>query len=190
MSIFAAGSISRTLGSRPRAAELHGSAMVYAVVPAWHAACDSSPARTAVGRSQRVNRRTSRCIHSIRAVAERPIARRWLAATAGWRSALRRHVARQGPGHDQGRHPAFALRHHGDQRDHAEGRHADADRGAEQEGRPARQEARGGGRRPGLELAAVRREGARADHQGQGRRPCSAAGPRCRASPCCRCSRS
>ena len=29
-----------------------------------------------------------------------------------------------------------------------------------------------------------------ADHAGQGRRRCSAAGPRCRASRCCRCSRS
>ena len=47
----------------------------------------------------------------------------------------------------------------------AEGRHADADRGPEQEGWPARQEARGGSRRSGLELAAVRREGARADRQ-------------------------
>ena len=52
--------------------------------------------------------------------------------------------------HDQGRRAAFAVGHHGDQRDDAEGRHADAHRGAEQEGRPARQEARGRGRRPGL----------------------------------------
>jgi urea transport system substrate-binding protein len=42
---------------------------------------------------------------------------------------------------------------------------ADAHRRAEQEGRPARQEARGGRRRPGLELAAVRREGPRADQK-------------------------
>ncbi len=74
------------------------------------------------------------------------------------------------PGHDQSRHPSFALRHHGDQRDDAEGRHADAHRGAEQEGRPARQEARGGRRRSGFELAAVRRKGARAASEGQGRR--------------------
>ena len=45
----------------------------------------------------------------------------------------------------------------------------DADRRAEQEGRPARPEARGGGRRSGLGLAAVRREGARAAREGQGR---------------------
>jgi hypothetical protein len=45
---------------------------------------------------------------------------------------------RPGARHHQGRHPPFALRHHGDQRDHAEGRHAHVDRGAEQEGRPAK----------------------------------------------------
>ncbi len=61
--------------------------------------------------------------------------------------------------HHQGRHPAFAVRHHGDQRDHAEGRHADADRAAEQERRPAGQEAGGRGGRSGLQLAAVRRKG-------------------------------
>ncbi len=93
-------------------------------------------------------------------------------------------------GDHQGRHPSLALGHDGDQRDDAEGRHAHADRGAEQEGRPARQEARGRRGRPGLELAALRREGARADHARTRSRPCSAAGPRCRASPCCRCSRS
>jgi len=32
------------------------------------------------------------------------------------------------------------------------------------------QEGRGGGRRPGFQLAAVRREGARSDRQGEGRR--------------------
>ena len=67
---------------------------------------------------------------------------------------------------------------------------ADADRRAEQEGRRARQEARGRRRRPGLELAAVRREGARADLHRRRSRWCSAAGPRCPASPCCRSSRS
>ncbi len=61
--------------------------------------------------------------------------------------------------HHQGRRAAFAVRHHGDQRDHAEGRRPDDDRRAEQEGRPARQEAGSGGRRPGLQLAAVRRKG-------------------------------
>ena len=79
-------------------------------------------------------------------------------------------AARQGRGHHQGRHSPFALRHHGDQRDDAERRDAHADRRAEQEGRPARQEARAGGGRSGLQLAAVRRKGARTDLQGQGRR--------------------
>jgi ABC-type branched-subunit amino acid transport system substrate-binding protein len=37
--------------------------------------------------------------------------------------------------HHQGRHPALAVRHDGDFRDHAQRRHADAHRGAEQEGR-------------------------------------------------------
>ena len=46
-----------------------------------------------------------------------------------------------------------------------------------------------GGRRSGVELAAVRREGQAAADPGQGRRRCSAAGPRCRASRCCRSSR-
>ena len=80
--------------------------------------------------------------------------------------------------HDQGRHPAFAVGHDGDPRNDAEGRHADAHRGAEQEGRPARQEARGRRRRSGLRLAAVRRKGARADRARTRSPPCSAAGPR------------
>ena len=71
--------------------------------------------------------------------------------------------------YDQGRHPAFAVGHDGDQRDDPEGSDADADRRAQCQGRPARQEDRAGGGRSGLELAAVRREGARADQQGQGR---------------------
>jgi hypothetical protein len=71
-------------------------------------------------------------------------------------------------GDHQGRHPALAVGHDGDLGDDVEGRHAHAHRRAEQEGRPARQEARGGGGRPSLELAAVRREGPRAHHQGQG----------------------
>ena len=63
--------------------------------------------------------------------------------------------------HDQGRRPALAVGHDGDQRDGAEGRRADGDRRDQRQGRRAGQEARAGGRRPGLELAAVRREGAR-----------------------------
>ena len=45
-----------------------------------------------------------------------------------------------------------------------------ADRRDQHEGRRAGQEARAGGRRPGVELAAVRREGQAAAHEGQGRR--------------------
>ena len=71
--------------------------------------------------------------------------------------------------YDQGRHPAFAVGHDGDQRDDPEGCDADADRRAQRQGRPARQEGGAGGGRSGLELAAVRREGARANQQGQGR---------------------
>src|SRR5579862_8305128 len=70
---------------------------------------------------------------------------------------------------DQGRHPAFALRHDGDQRVAIEGRHADADRGAEQKGRRDGPQARGGGGRSGLQLAAVRREGEAALVGRQGR---------------------
>ena len=91
-----------------------------------------------------------------------------------WRSRRRRrHACRHGrhPGrgehrrradrrHHQGGHAAFAVRHHGDQRDHAEGRHADADRAAERQRRAARQEAGSRGGRSRLQLAAVRREGA------------------------------
>src|SRR5258706_2761609 len=81
----------------------------------------------------------------------------------GGRRACAAGIAGPGPAaSDQGRRAAFAVRHHGDQRDDAEGHRPDADRRAEQEGRPARPQARGGRRRPGLELAAVRREGARA----------------------------
>ena len=72
-------------------------------------------------------------------------------------------LRRQSRGYDQDRHSPFAVRHDGDQRDDAQRRDADADRRAEQERRRARQEARGGGRRSRLELAAVRRKGARAD---------------------------
>ena len=42
---------------------------------------------------------------------------------------------RTGTGHHQGRRPAFAFRHHGHQRDHAERHHPVSDRRAEQEGR-------------------------------------------------------
>ncbi len=76
---------------------------------------------------------------------------------------------RTGTGHDQGRHPAFAVRHDGDQRDDSERHDADDDCRSERQRRPARQEARSRRRRPGLRLAAVRREGARA-HRGQRRR--------------------
>ena len=47
-----------------------------------------------------------------------------------------------------------------------------------------------GRRRPGLELAAVRREGARADRQGQGRGGVRLLDLGVAASRCCRCSRS
>ncbi len=72
-------------------------------------------------------------------------------------------------GHHQGRRAAFAVRHDGHQRDDAEGHGPDADRRAEQERRAARQEARSGRRRSGVGLAALRREGARAAREGQGR---------------------
>ena len=77
--------------------------------------------------------------------------------------------ARQGARrrHDQDRHPAFALGHDGDQRNDPQGPDADAGRRAQRQRRPARQEDRAGRRRSRLELAAVRREGARADQQGQ-----------------------
>ena len=73
-------------------------------------------------------------------------------------------------GHDQGRHSALVVGNDGDQRDHPQGRDADADRRTQRPRRPARQEGRAGGRRSGVQLAAVCREGARAFEQGQGRR--------------------
>ena len=81
-----------------------------------------------------------------------------------WRNA---HGA--GGGHDQDRHPPFAFRHDGDQRNDPEGSDADAGRRAQRPWRTARQEDRGGRRRPGLGLAALCREGARASGEGQGR---------------------
>ena len=80
------------------------------------------------------------------------------------------HASRRADRSDQGRHSAFALRHHGDQRDHAEGRHADADRAAERQGRRAGPQAGSGRGRSRLQLAAVRREGARPAVGGQVRR--------------------
>ena len=56
-------------------------------------------------------------------------------------------MAGAGGGHDQGRRPAFAVRHDGDQRDVAEGRRVDDDRRDQRQGRRDGQEARGGGRR-------------------------------------------
>ena len=80
-------------------------------------------------------------------------------------------VRRNGTGgrSDQDRRAAFAVRHHGDQRDDAEGHHPDDGGRHQQEGRPARQEGRGGRGRSGVQLAAVRRKGAGADPEGQGR---------------------
>ena len=60
--------------------------------------------------------------------------------------------------------------HDGDQRNGAEGRGADGDRRDQRQGRRDGQEARARRRRSGVELAAVRREGAPAPHAGQGRR--------------------
>ena len=92
-------------------------------------------------------------------------------------------------GPHQGRHPALALGHDGHQRNDAEGHRADDDRRAEQERRPARPEARGGRRRSGIELAALRREGVAAARRRTKSRSSSAAGRRCRGNPCCRSSR-
>ena len=132
----------------------------------------------------RVNRRTSQCTHRLRAVAKRPFGRRWLAATAGLALGLAaalpakaQDTIKVGILHSLSGTMAISETTLKDVDAHA-------DRRAEQEGRPARQEARGCRGRPGLELAAVRGKGARAHHQGQGRRSCSAAGPRCRASRC------
>ena len=73
-------------------------------------------------------------------------------------------------GADQGRHPPLALRDHGHQRDVAAGRGAHDHRRDQRGGRRARAQARAGGRRPGLQLAALRREGARPDPEPEGRR--------------------
>ena len=68
----------------------------------------------------------------------------------------------------QGRHPAFAVRHHGHLRDLAQGYGADDHRRDQRQGRRARQAARAGGGRSGFQLAAVRREGPSAADPGQG----------------------
>ena len=90
----------------------------------------------------------------------------------------------------QGRRAAFAVRHDGDQRDRAEGRRADGVRRDQRQGRRDGPQDRGRRRRPGVELAAVRREGAPAHLAGQGRGGVRLLDRRCRASRCCRCSRS
>ena len=90
---------------------------------------------------------------------------------------------------DQGRRPAFAVRHDGDLGDVAEGYGAHDHLRHQQERRRDGPQARAGRRRPGVELAAVRGKGAPAPHPGQGAPSCSAAGRRCRASRCCPSSR-
>ena len=91
--------------------------------------------------------------------------------------------------HDQGRHPALAERHDGDQRGHGQGRRAAGDRGDQRRRRRARQEDRAGRRGRRVGLADVRREGAEADlARTRSPRP-SAAGPRPAARRCCRSSR-
>ena len=87
--------------------------------------------------------------------------------------------------HHQGRRPAFAFRHCGHQRNHAERHHPFPDRRAGNKG--------GGvlGKKleaavvdPALELAAARRKGPRTDQQGQGRRRVAwLLDPRSRANP-------
>ncbi len=74
------------------------------------------------------------------------------------------------PGNHQGRRAALAVGHDGHFRERAQGHGADVHRRDQRQGRPARQEARSGRCGPGVELAAVRREGAPADHAGQGGR--------------------
>ena len=74
------------------------------------------------------------------------------------------------PGHHQGRHPAQPVGHHGHLRDRAQGHGADGHRRDQRQGRRAGQEARARGRRPGLQLAAVRRKDQAAADAGQGRR--------------------
>ena len=88
-------------------------------------------------------------------------------ASAGRRS---RTTARARRRADQGRHPAFAFRHDGDQRDHPERPDADGDQRPERPRRAAGPADPAGGRRSGIELAIVRGEGARIADRGQGRR--------------------
>ncbi|MET3244461.1 hypothetical protein ABIE53_001206 [Burkholderia sp. OAS925] len=68
---------------------------------------------------------------------------------------------------DQGRRPAFAVGHDGDLRDIAERHRADDDRGHQQERWRDGPSASAGGRRPGIELAALRRKSASTDHAGK-----------------------
>ena len=70
---------------------------------------------------------------------------------------------------DQDRRAAFAVRHHGDFRNHAEGHRPDDGRTAERQWRASGPPDRGGGRRSGIGLAAVCRKGPRiADRQRRG----------------------
>ena len=157
----------------------------------WHVACDGQACADPAGAQALAStQRDNPMIHSIRAVAERPIARRWLLATgltlgllAAMPSAKAQDTIKVGILHSLSGTMAIS-----------ETTLKDVMLMLIDE-----QNKKGGvlGKKleavvvdPGFELAAVRREGARADHQGQGLGRCSAAGPRCRASPCCRCSRS
>ena len=100
----------------------------------------------------------------------------FLAEHHGFDSARRnrRRPIRQPPGarrrHHQGWHPSLAVRHHGNQRDHPEKRHADADRRPECPWRFVGQTDRARRRRSRLQLAPVRREGPRTDQPRSRRR--------------------
>ena len=97
--------------------------------------------------------------------------RSWLRTAAALPLAARsRTTARARRRADQGRHPAFAVRHDGDQRDHPERPDADGDRRPERPRRAAGPADPAGGGRSGIELAVVRGEGARIADRGQGRR--------------------
>ena len=119
----------------------------------WLSARSACPSRmTSVnktgGRHHETRRSTKRTGHHDR---HRLCARTLLPVAAGGRRG----------GHHQDRCAALAVGHDGDQRNHFEGLHADAGAGSQRQGRPARQEGRGSGRRSGIQLAAVRRKGPR-----------------------------
>jgi len=176
------GCVARTRLARPTRSDrsvlpIHKSNQCHrAAMPRWHASCNAtrqwkSPAASMRGArstglgSHIPNHQCGETIHATQNILPAPGA-----DCRDHRSGPELRRAGVGGRYDQGGRAPLAVRHDGDQRNGAEGRDADGHRGHQRQGRPARQEARGSRRRPRVELASVRREGAATADPGQGRR--------------------